>query len=75
MAGRQILEISPDPSQYESWKIVYGNQNIPIGATGVWFPFEGEKKSFTMQGLTGCTGIIVVVSRFRSFSLHKLILQ
>lgn len=44
------IPISPRPIQLTSWKF----QNIPIGATGFYYSFGTEPKTWKMQGLSGC---------------------
>lgn len=58
----QQLYIVPRPSEYNSWKINFKGKRTPIGATGVWHDFTDRSQNFIMQGLTGCTAIIIVVS-------------
>ncbi|GAB7324137.1 hypothetical protein MBLNU13_g07517t2 [Cladosporium sp. NU13] len=58
--GGTQLNIFPGDHQLENWKIKYNSKDILIGATGVYHPFTNEKEDFVMQGLTGCTAIIVV---------------
>jgi hypothetical protein len=43
--------------------------NNPIMATGMWFPFGTEQKFWTMQGLSECTAVLLVVCITESICL------
>ncbi|XXH00074.1 hypothetical protein Hte_006416 [Hypoxylon texense] len=54
------LGIRPDRVQVENWKIRYNGVLIPIGATGLWYPFGNQPQDFAMWGLKGCTAMFLV---------------
>jgi hypothetical protein len=51
-------DITPLPDQLNTWKI----DGIPIGATGMWYPFGNTPQKWKMHNLEGCTAIFIIVS-------------
>ena len=52
------IGIYPSAKQVEGWTI----DGVHIGATGLFFKFPNEARTFRMVGLTGCTATIILVS-------------
>ncbi|KAI1761293.1 hypothetical protein GGR53DRAFT_506076 [Hypoxylon sp. FL1150] len=52
--------IKPDKEQLQDWKVKYQGISIPIGATGIWYPFGSIAQDFSMYYLKGCTGMFLV---------------
>ncbi|KAI1084833.1 hypothetical protein F5B20DRAFT_222811 [Whalleya microplaca] len=54
------IDITPTDQQVTSWVI----DGTPVGATGMWYEFGKTPQVWKMRGLSGCTGIIIMVSLF-----------
>lgn len=59
------LDITPHEKQLASWKIplVIDGKRVetPIGITGIWHEWPEEPRNYKMVGMSGCTGVIIVV--------------
>lgn len=59
------LDITPSAQQLANWKIplqIDGKTiQTPIGITGFWHPWPEEPQNYKMVGMSGCTGVIIVV--------------
>ncbi|SMY24053.1 unnamed protein product [Zymoseptoria tritici ST99CH_1A5] len=58
----ETLYIEPK-EQVEKWTTKVGNRDVGISATGVWHAFGDQAENFVMQGLSGCTAIIIISSK------------
>jgi hypothetical protein len=61
------IGISPSDNQLKKWTLplqINGKTvNTPIGVTGLWYPWPKAAKNYKMEGMSGCTGVIIVVCR------------
>jgi hypothetical protein len=59
------IGISPLPQQIQDWtiKLTIDGKPVetPIGVTGLWFPWPKKAQNFQMTGMSGCTGVFIVV--------------
>lgn len=53
------IDITPSDQQVKSWVI----DGTPVGATGMYYEFGKTPQVWKMRGLSGCTAIIIMVSR------------
>ncbi|SMR52547.1 unnamed protein product [Zymoseptoria tritici ST99CH_3D1] len=58
----ETLYIEPK-EQVDKWTTKVGNRDVGISATGVWHAFGDQAENFVMQGLSGCTAIIIISSK------------
>ena len=67
--------ISPDPRQVSAWKVEASyngkKSSIPVGITAQWHPFTDERAIWRVEGLQGCTMMIVAVSFCPNTTRHN----
>ncbi|KJY00692.1 hypothetical protein TI39_contig316g00001 [Zymoseptoria brevis] len=59
----QRLAITPTQRQLDTWKIKWNNRDVPVSTTGVRRSFGDKSQDFVVQGLSGCTAIIIISSK------------
>lgn len=65
--NNEAMRTTPTDQQLSTWQIPLpqdkGNSiNTPIGVTGVWYSFGNTPQNWGMMGMSGCTGVLIVVS-------------